>query len=267
MQLADSPLELRRAAPCRVALRCAAVSCAKGGSVCVWLVTCELSSGAVHSVVARHSVNTGAYNFFRPSVLWPTPAELRTASAVLGCSALCDRALLLLASDAPSTLLLLDCATLSAVARLETEEREVESTVDDADIAALLPPSSRSARFMRRYGMVMSAQLYRTRAESTEGGQCAARSSAEYSSSRLTVACGCVDCRLYVVCGMESGHVAVFRVAVPRRESTASATEQSSVLARPLVCELKLHDEPGQSQHTHSQTASHSSVHRNSLVD
>ena len=212
----------------------------------VLCVECDCSTGRVESVVVVHSVSSGAYGFFRPSVLRPTaarPAESQSAP-LLACAGLCDRSLLVIACEESSTLVLVDCTSWTTVARLETEEREAsdDGTSDNSSIASLLPPG-RFTRFKRRYGMVMCAQLYRT-----TNGRCASTASTSAADPLSLPLSGqrCAGCELYAVCGMESGHVAVFRLQVATGPVMPRGDERSHVLSCPLVCEVKLHDEPGQ---------------------
>ena len=199
----------------------------------VWRIEYEVWSGDVVCVLPVYSLSTGAYGFFRPSVLWATAVVNPPASSVSSCGGLCGRSLLLVACDEPSTVLLVDSSTGAPIARLETEEREqADDGSEDGSITSLLP-TTRPTRFKRRYGMVMSAQLYRT-------------TSATPAQPPSGAGQYCTGCALYVVCGMESGHVAVFRLSTPVADALSVGAEQPYVLACPLLCEVKLHEEPGQ---------------------
>ena len=204
--------------------------------MCVWRVLCDRLSGGPYSVVPRYSDSTGAYGFFRPSMLRPCGARSS------GCG-VCGRSLLIVACEEPSTLLILDCDSMATIARLETEERELAEAGDESGSHAAQALSGRFTRFKRRYGMAMCAQLYRVASESSAA---TAPSSAAERVSHSNDGDACTGCELYAVCGMESGHVAVFRSSVPAGRVTPPGAEQQYVLACPLVGEVKLHDEPGQ---------------------
>ena len=217
----------------------------------VWRVECDQSSGSPDSVLPLYSLSTGAYGFFRPSVVWPSVARpsasfsSSSSSSSSSCGALCGRSLLVVSCEEASVLLLLDCSSGATVARLETEQREPADEDSKALSLPSLPLSTpRFVRFRRRYGMVMCAQLYRR-----TGQSCAAAPSSQSTAGQ----CCAAGCDWYAVCGMESGHVAVFLLSVP------AEGEQPHVLACPLVGELKLHDEPGQL--TAILTSVHPSIH------
>ena len=228
---------------CCAAVVCWRVSAARGGSVSLWRVEWDQPTGCPLSVVPVYTVETGAYGFFRPSLLCPPAPPAVALSSSSRCCDLCSRALLLSSSHEASTLLLLDCATGATIARLETEARQLADGESEAAGASPTPlPAAGFIQFERRYGMVMSAQLFRMRGE--VDGSALSGSTAEPLHTTTNAADRHAGCALYAVCGMESGHLAVFRLSVP------SACQQPHVLARPLVSELKLHNEPSQSTAT-----------------
>ena len=225
------------------------------------------------SVTRLWGVETGAYGFFRSVRLPPVPSHLvrprdatgegelgergRTQRERRSCS--CQRSLLLLPSDISSNAHLVDvdlrslCFTVECDERMEREEDEEEggevetkggqkdrapdavsmssaSSATSASSSSTAPPP----RYHRRFGMLMSAALYRTR---QRGGE---------------------HWSVYALCGMESGHLILLDLtsqlhSAAAAQFTASASAHHSLNRQwtspfvTRVAQLQLHSQPSQS--------------------